>query len=188
MRSMRGVHRMTSAGDLEARVAQLREILLPPSTPYPTREREALRAAKSATDAAQARLNEAAANAGNVAKLLERGHGLPPELREARAAFEDAQRREGEAKAALVKAKERREREFATAVGAQLAEAGPVLTELVRLLDAGFSPLIALYGYAVTNNLPTTRGLQAAAELQTALRRATMVVNAIAPPDRGEDE
>ena len=181
---MHGIHQAT---ELSERVERLSEMLLPPSVLYPTAARERLRAAKKATDAAQARLNEAAANAGNIGKLLERGHGLPPEVREARAAFEDAQRREAEAKAAFIAAMEARERRSLAAVDEQLAAASPVLVELVRLLDRGFGPLIALYQYAVAKNLPTTRTLQAAAELQTALRKATMVVNALAP-DRGDDD
>ena len=181
---MHGSHQAT---ELSERVERLSETLLPPSVPYPTRERQAWREAKSATDGAQARLNEAAANAGNVGKLLERGHGLPPELREAQREFASAQRREAEAKAAFIAAMEARERRFLAAVDEQLAAASPTLVELIRLLDRGFGPLVALYQYAVANNLPTTRTLQAAAELQTALRKATMVVNALAP-NRGDDD
>ena len=171
--------------ELSERVERLSEMLLPVSLPYPTAEREAWRSAKKATDAAKARLNQAAASAGNVAKLLERGHGLPPELREARRAFEDAQRREAEAKDVLGKALRMREQSFSGEVDKQLQQAGPTLVQLTRLLNAGFDPLVKLSQFALMK-LPMRRALQAAVELPEALRRCTALVNAIAPPDREE--
>ena len=48
--------------------------------------------------------------------------------------------------------------------GAQLAEAGPTLVELIRLSSAGFDPLVTLAQFAASNNLPMPRALQLAAD------------------------
>ena len=184
---MHGVHRRGSESELSERVEQLSETLLPRVMPYPTRERQALREAKQAIDDARLRLNEVARTVGSTAGYAERGRALPSELVEARSALDKAEKRAVELRDVFVKAKETRERKFLAAASEQLSAAGPMLVELIRLLNRGFDPLVQLAQYAASNNMPMPRALAMAAELQTALRRATMVVNALLP-DRGEDE
>ena len=179
--------RRKSLSDLEVRVERLSATLLPPSLQYPKRERQALREGKAAIDKARAHLNEVARTVGNTSRFAERGRALPAELIAARDALDKAEQNAVKLRGEFVKAKETREREFLAAVGEQLAEAGPTLAELVRLLDRGFGPLVQLSQFATTHGLPMPRALAMAAELQEPLRRCTALVNALAP-GQGDDE
>lgn len=177
----------TRRSELGERVARLGETLAPRAPAYPTAQRQALREAKAAVDAAKTRLGEVARRVGSVAGYAERGKALPKELVEARRTLEDAERDAVKLRDAFAKAKQEREAKFLAAASAQIGEAAPTLVELIRLMNAGFSPLVDLAQFGMMHNLPMPRALGMAMELGEALRRCTAIVNAMAPA-MGDDE
>ena len=180
--------RRRSESELSARVERLSEMLSPRVMPFPTQERQALREGKAAIDKARAHLNEVARTVGNTSKFAERGRALPADLIAARNALDKAEQNATKARDAFAKAREARQWKFLASASEQLNAAGPTLVELIRLLDAGFGPLVALAQYATANSLPMPRALVMAAELQRSLRTATAMVNLLVPSERGEDE